>query len=316
MSWRKIVYLFVVASGCTWGLVAGPASAQPSAPSKPGSTFKECRNCPEMVVLPAGSFMMGSPPEDKDREEDEKYQQVTFARPFAVSKTVVTWDEWEACVRDGGCDGVAVEKALRLCPDFRACAPGSEGQPNKDFIDWGRGTRPFVGGSWYDAQAYVGWLNRKTGQDDAYRLLSDAEWEYAARAGTTTIYPWGDKIDHSYGNFGSDPPTRVGKVEGRDVWDFQTSPVASFPPNAFGLYDMHGNTFVWIEDCYEADRANAPKDGSANKNGSCRTRMMRGGSYRSNPYMQRTANRTAAYVPTLQGRDYLSIRVAKTLDAR
>ena len=139
-----------------------------------------------------------------------------------------------------GCDGIAIENALRLKND---------GTPNPDFVDWGRGTRPVVGVSWYDAQAYVGWLNEKTGLDDIYRLLSDAEWEYAARAGTTTAYPWGDTLDHNYGNFGKEEPGLGGKAEGRDVWLDQTAPVASFPPNAFGLYDMHGNAFEWVEDC-------------------------------------------------------------------
>lgn len=290
--------------------LSGQADAVEPAALEPGSTFKECRNCPEMVVIPAGTFMMGAPPTEELRRDNEPYHEVTIARAFAVSKTEVTWDQWESCVRDGDCDGVSVENALRS----PANAEANNGEANTEFVDWGRGTRPAVGVSWYDAQAYVGWLNRKTGADDAYRLLSDAEWEYAARAGTTTAFPWGDTLDHNFGNFGIPGPGLGGRVDGRDVWDKQTSPVASFPPNAFGLFDMHGNAFEWIEDCNEPDRANAPKDGSANKNGSCRTRMMRSGSYMSNPYMQRSAKRTAPYAPTLQGRNYMSIRVAKTLD--
>src|SRR5919109_5174622 len=197
-----------------------------------GETFKDCANCPEMIVIPAGSFMMGSPDAEPGRRMNEPQSRVTIAKAFAVSRTEVTWDHWEACVRARGCDGIAIENALRLKND---------GTPNPDFVDWGRGTRPVVGVSWYDAQVYVGWLNEKTGLDDKYRLLSDAEWEYAARAGTTTAYPWGDKIDHNYGNFGKEEPGLGGKAEGRDVWLDQTAPVASFPPNAFGLYDMHGN---------------------------------------------------------------------------
>ena len=183
-------------------------------------------------------------------------------------------------MRDRWCDGLAVEQALRTRED---------GQPNPDYEDWGRGTRPVVGVSWYDAQAFVGWLNWKTGEDDAYRLPSEAEWEYAARAGTTTAYPWGTKLDHNYGNFGIAGPGLGGKAEGRDVWVDQTAPVASFPPNAFGLYDMHGNVFEWVEDCYEADRAHAPADGSANKQGNCANRVFRDGTFLSNPYMQRSA---------------------------
>jgi formylglycine-generating enzyme required for sulfatase activity len=109
-------------------------------------------------------------------------------------------------------------------------------------------------------------------------------------------------------------PGLGGKVEGRDVWADTTAPVASFPPNAFGLYDMHGNTFEWTEDCYEADRAHAPPDGSANKEGNCANRVFRNGTYLSNPYMHRSARRGAPYPATRRGRNYLSFRVAMTVD--
>src|SRR5690606_2278315 len=239
-----------------------PASAQTAGTdarvSRPGDTFKECRNCPEMVVLPAGTFTMGSPADEPSRRDNEAQREISFPRAFAMSATPVTWDQWEACVRDNVCDGIAVETAL---------ATSLRGEPDPDW-DWGRGTRPVVGVSWYDAQIFVGWLNAKTGEDDAYRLPSEAEWEYGARAGTTTAFPWGQELDHDYGNFGTDEQGRLGgKAEGRDVWLDETSPVGSFPPNAFGLYDMHGNIFEWVEDCYEADRAHAPADGSANKEG-------------------------------------------------
>jgi formylglycine-generating enzyme required for sulfatase activity len=281
------------------------AQPKPTANLKPGEKFKECRNCPEMIVVPAGTFTMGSPASDPDHQANEVLQKITFARRFAAGVTEVTWDQWEACVRDQFCDGLAVENALRAKDD---------GTPNPDFKDWGRGTRPAVGLSWFDAQDFVGWLNKKTGSDDAYRLLSDAEWEYVARAGTSTRYPWGDQIDHNHGNFGLDEHTLGPKVEGRDQWANETAPVASFAPNAFGVYDMHGNIFEWIEDCYEVDRAHAAPDGSANKQGNCATRMFRSGSFVSNPYMQRSAKRTAPYPSTRRGRNYLGTRVAKTLD--
>lgn len=270
-----------------------------------GDTFKECRHCPEMVVLPAGSFIMGTPETEDHRREREWQHEITFAKPFAVSKTEVTWDQWEACVRDSVCDGIAVEKALHLT---------FEGEPEPDFVDWGRGLRPVVGVSWYDAQAYVGWLNKKIASDDTYRLLSEAEWEYAARAGTTTAYPWGDTLDYNYGNFGKEADGLGPNAEGRDEWLEQTAPVASFPANAFGLHDMHGNAFEWVEDCYLADLSTAANDGSANKNGSCNSRMFRSGSFISNAYMQRSGNRVQGYTPDTRGRNYLTIRVAKTLD--
>jgi formylglycine-generating enzyme required for sulfatase activity len=273
-------------------------------PARPGETFKECRNCPEMVVLPAGKFMMGSPADEPMRRDNEPQHEISIPGPFAMSATAVTWDQWEACVRDGSCDGIGVETALRT---------RENGEPNPDYRDWGRGTRPVVGVSWYDAQAFVGWLNAKTGEDDAYRLPSEAEWEYGARAGTTTAFPWGTELDHDYGNFGLDGHELGGMAEGRDVWVNETSAVASFPPNAFGLYDMHGNIFEWTEDCYEADRAHAPNDGSANKEGNCANRVFRSGTYLSNPYMQRSARRGAPYPATRRGRNYLGFRVAKTL---
>ena len=292
-----------------------PASATKSAESlatspsqsalQAGAAFRECRNCPEMIVVPAGSFMMGSPADEPDRRENERYHSVTIARAFALGRTEVTWDQWEACVRDSWCDGIAAENALRRTEN---------GELNPDFVDWGRGTRPVVGVSWFDAQTFVGWLNWKAGEDDAYRLPSEAEWEYAARAGTTTPYPWGTELDHDYGNFGIAGPGLGGRIEGRDRWGDQSAPVASFPPNAFGLYDMHGNLFEWVEDCYEVDRANAPSDGSANKQGDCANRVFRDGTFLSNPYMQRSARRGAPYPATQRGRNYLGFRVAKTLD--
>jgi formylglycine-generating enzyme required for sulfatase activity len=295
----------VSALGWTSGHVHAQSHNAGKAPLNAGDTFTDCRNCPEMVVIPAGSFMMGSPAGEAGRRDNEPQSRVAIARAFAVSRTEVTWDQWEACVRARWCDGIAIESALRLRND---------GTPNPDFVDWGRGTRPVVGVSWYDAQAYVGWLNEKNGLDDVYRLLSDAEWEYAARAGTTTAYPWGNTLDHNYGNFGKQEPGLGGKADGRDVWLDQTAPVASFPPNAFGLYDMHGNAFEWVEDCNEPDRAHQPADGSANKQGSCRTRMLRSGSFVSTPYMHRSAKRTAPYPPQTRGRNYMTIRVAKTLE--
>ena len=289
-------------------LLAAPAAAgaqEADSARQPGSSFTECRNCPEMVVIAPGTFMMGSPPDEPDRDVDEPYHEVTIARPFAIGRTEVTWDQWEACARDNWCDGAGVEQALRTNPD---------GTPNETFVDWGRGTRPVVGPSWYDAQRFVGWLNWKTGEDDAYRLPSDAEWEYAARAGTTSAYPWGATLDHDYGNFGIEGPGLGGKAEGRDVWADETAPVASFPPNAFGLHDMHGNVFEWVEDCYEVDRAHAPADGSANKEGNCANRVFRDGTFLSNPGMLRSARRGAPYPSASRGRNYLGFRVAKTLD--
>jgi formylglycine-generating enzyme required for sulfatase activity len=274
-------------------------------PAKPGKHIKECSVCPEMVVLPAGTFMMGSPPDEPERDTDEPLHRVDIARSFAIAATPVTWNQWEACVRDNWCEGAEIDLALRNNPD---------GSRNPNYKDHGRGTRPAVGMSWYDAQRFVGWLNWKTGSNDAYRLPSDAEWEYAARAGTTTAFPWGNTIDYNYGNFGMRGHGERGPyAEGRDVWLNETAPVGSFPPNAWGLYDMHGNIFEWVQDCYEADMKHAPVDGSASTEGDCSVRVFRNGTFVSNPYMQRSARRGAPYPATTRGHDYLGFRVARTL---
>jgi formylglycine-generating enzyme required for sulfatase activity len=283
-----------------------PAAADKTQPEfSTDQSFRECRNCPEMIVLPAGTFMTGSPADEPLRRDTEVQLQITFARPFALSATPVTWDQWEACVRDGFCDGPGIQVALSTLPN---------GEPNPNYRDYGRGTRPVVGVSWFDAQNFVGWLNHKTGEDDAYRLPSESEWEYGARAGTTTAFPWGPTLDYNHGNFGNDGEGLGGKAGGRDVWVDETSPVASFPPNAFGMYDMHGNIFEWVEDCFEADRARTPADGSASKEGNCANRVFRSGTFLSNPYMQRSARRGAPYPATARGRNYLGFRVAKSLD--
>jgi formylglycine-generating enzyme required for sulfatase activity len=273
---------------------------------KQGDHIKECRNCPELVVLSTGTFMMGSPATEPERDADEPQHRVTIARSFAIATTPVTWNQWEACVRDNWCEGADIDQALRTNADGTRIA---------NYKDYGRGTRPAVGMSWYDAQRFVGWLNWKTGSDDAYRLPSEAEWEYAARAGTTTAYPWGEKIDYNRGNFGMPGRTVRGPhTEGADKWGNETAPVASFPPNAWGLYDMHGNIFEWAQDCYEADMKRSPTDGSASTEGDCSVRVFRNGTFTSNPYMHRSARRGAPYPANTRGRDYLGFRVAKTLD--
>ncbi len=177
--------------------------------------------CPEMVVLPSGTFMMGSPDTDEDAAEDEKPRhKVTIGYRFAVGRYPVTFEEY-----DRFCETAGVEK------------PGDE--------DWGRGRRPVINVSWDDAKAYVEWLSQQTGK--SYRLLSEAEWEYACRAGTTTRYSVGDTITDKDANFASN----VGK----------TTEVGSYEPNAWGLYDMHGNVWEWVEDVWHETYEGAPDNG-------------------------------------------------------
>jgi formylglycine-generating enzyme required for sulfatase activity len=204
------------------------------------------------------------------------------------------------------CDGQAVETALRKA---------NQGKPEtEEYVDYGRGNKPVVGISWWDAQVFVGWLNKKIGKDQ-YRLLTEAEYEYAARAGSTTVYWWGDEPSHEYANYGREADQELGgAVEGRDLWGDETSPVCSFPVNGFGLCDTAGNVYQWIEDCYEADGTKLPTDGSAVKGGNCNVRGFRGNSFMSDPKSLRSANRAFVYSPDSRGRSYLGIRVAKTLD--
>jgi formylglycine-generating enzyme required for sulfatase activity len=294
----------VLLLGCA--ALMAPESFAAGKKAKPGDVIKECRNCPELLVLPEGTFMMGSPASEPDRDPDEPQHRVTITKSFALAKTTVTWNQWEACARDNWCEIDAIDVALRSNPD---------GSRNPQYKDYGRGTRPAVGMSWYDAQRFVGWLNWKTGNDDAYRLPSEAEWEYAARAGTTTAYPWGDTIDYNRGNFGMRGKTQRGPhAEAGDKWGDETAPVGSFPPNPWGLYDMHGNVFEWTQDCYEVDMKRSPVDGSASTEGNCAVRVFRNGTFTSNPYMHRSARRGAPYPADTRGRNYLGFRVAKTLD--
>ena len=243
-----------------------------------GHVFRDCPACPEMVVVPAGSFMMGSPGSEKDRDDDEgPVHRVTISAPFAVGMYEVTFEEWDACVRGGGGGGY-----------------------RPDDEDWGRGRRPAINVSWEDAQAYVDWLSRKTG--GSYRLLSESEWEYAARAGTTTRHHWGDDIGRNRANC-EDCGSR---------WDDEkTAPVGSFGANGFGLHDVHGNVWEWVEDCRNDSYAGAPSDGSAWESGNCDQRVLRGSSWGYDPRYLRAANR--GWNGTGYRHDSSGFRVARTL---
>jgi formylglycine-generating enzyme required for sulfatase activity len=186
--------------------------------------------------------------------------------------------------------------------------------------------------TWQDAQDYVHWLSQRTG--DKYRLLSEAEWEYAARGRTSTAYPWGPKSTHEHANYGADKCCS-GLAAGRDRWE-QTSPVGAFPPNAFGLYDMHGNVLQWVQDCFAASYSGLPADGSAYEEAvvlktagpfpwfdmsgtsACSYRMVRGGDWGDTPSMIRSASRNFGPGPGATLQNYrsggLGFRVAKTLD--
>ena len=240
----------------------------------PKTRFRDCTGCPELVVVPPGSFRMGSPGSGGNEGPEH---DVTIARPFAVGVYEVTFDEWEACVSDGGCGG------------YR---PDDEG--------WGRGNRPVVNVSWDDAKGYVEWLSGKTGK--GYRLLSESEWEYVARGGTVTRYWWGDDIGSGRANCDGCGSRWDGK---------RTSPVGAFSGNGYGLYDVHGNVWEWVEDCWNDSYVGAPGDGRAWDSGQCGRRVLRGGSWGDRPRSFRSANRN--WNATGDRSFVVGFRVARTL---
>jgi formylglycine-generating enzyme required for sulfatase activity len=243
-----------------------------AAPMEPGSVFRECDTCPEMVVVPTGRFTMGSAESEAGHQSDEEPQrEVALTAPFAVGRFEVTFDEWDACLADGGCGG-----------------------HKPDDQHWGRGRRPVVDVSWEQANDYAEWLSRKTGRP--YRLLSEAEWEYAARAGTTTPYSFGATIASDQANFAGEKTVEAG----------------SYPASPFGLSDMHGNVWEWVEDCYVESYRDAPADGTAVAPAGCEWRVVRGGAWNTT-----TAEnmRTAFRLRRVAGsaRDNVGFRVARPL---
>ncbi len=241
---------------------------------RPGRKFRDCDVCPKMVVVEAGSFMMGSPSSEEGRDDAEgPVHRVTIARPFAVGVHEVTFAEWDACVADGGCGGYS---------------PSDQG--------WGRGRRPVSNVSWNDVQSYLGWLSAKTGE--RYRLLSESEWEYAARAGTTTPFHTGSTISTGQANYEGNYTYGSG-ARGKS-WR-KTLSVGEFPANKFGLRDVHGNVREWVQDCWNEDYQGAPN---------CSRRVLRGGSWRDHPKHLRSAYR---YGDSPRNRDrHVGFRVART----
>ena len=219
-----------------------PPLPDPPARRGVGDVFRDCAECPELVVVPGGSSLIG-PPGFRARQHT-----VTFPSAFAVGVYEVTFSQWDACVSGGGCDG------------YRPHDGG-----------WGRGSRPVMNVNWHHAQSYVDWLSRETGAD--YRLLSESEWEHVARAGTATRYWWGDSVGRNRANCDG-CGSRWGGT--------QTAPVGAFAANGFGVHDVSGNVWEWVEDC-ALNRVHAPpSDGSAvtvRSGGDCQLRMMRGGSW-------------------------------------
>jgi gamma-glutamyltranspeptidase/glutathione hydrolase len=306
------------------GLLYGASDSRAPAGSAPDahSSFKDCADCPAMVVLPAGSFVMGSPSAEESRSDQEGPQhEVTIPRPFAVAVYDVTREDYSKFVHDTGrqsgpsCIVLTHDKAEDTRGmDWRL--PGFS-QTDRD---------PVVCVDWNDAQAYVRWLNAKldsTGgkipqtASGPYRLLTEAEWEYAARAGTKTRYYWGDDAEYAcrYGNTSDESAHRVYpslKTANCDDGFAATSPVGSFPPNPAGLYDMAGDAFQWVEDCYHPNYIGAPADGSAWFSEDCSEHVIRGGSLGHMPRLMRSAYR---FKDATDHRSvFLGFRLAKSID--
>ncbi|MCP5371915.1 MAG: SUMF1/EgtB/PvdO family nonheme iron enzyme [Hyphomicrobiales bacterium] len=234
-------------------LLALAGAARAAEVPAPGTVFRDCPTCPEMVVVPAGGDLLGA---DGGRADQAPAHAVTFARPFALSKYEVTFDDWQACLDARGC--------ARLPDDHK----------------WGRGRRPVINLTYAEMEGYVRWLAAATGKP--YRLPSEAEWEYAARAGGDGAYWWGDDVGHNRANCRACGSAMAGKG---------SQPAGSFAANPFGLHDMHGNVWEWVADCWHPDHRGAPADGTARTGGDCKLRVMRGGSWYYFPKVSGSAYR-------------------------
>lgn len=245
-----------------------------------GNEFKHCYLCPQMIIIPAGEFMMGSPATETNRGNDESPQRnVIVDDDFAVGVFEITYKQWEFCLNDNGCDHNPVDNG------------------------WGRDNQPVSNVSWLDAKQYIEWLSNKTGHQ--YRLLTEAEWEYVARAGSTTRFWWGDETPR--GKAVCIKCDLTGETNNR------SKSVGSYAPNPFGLYDLHGNVWEWVEDCWSKNYVDHPVDASAFiPEEQCKRRVVRGGAWPNGGRQLRSANRSWKG-PTHRSMNGKGFRVAMTL---
>jgi uncharacterized caspase-like protein len=248
-----------------------PLSATRERALKPGDSFKECDLCPQMVVVPAGNFVA--------QREYDRQRRFNFVS-FAVGKFEVTFEEWDSCVADGGCNAT-----------------------RPDDFGWGRGKQPVINVSWQDAKTYAAWLSNKTGK--TYRLIADFEWEYVARAGTTTAFWFGEKIEPGQANYNSEYMEQYSAFAAPNRG--QPVVVGSFQPNNWGLHDVHGNVREWTEGCRTAYVATLKRDHT-----DCLVRIARGGSFRDGPTEIRSTHYHVVMPATRINN--LGLRVARTLE--
>lgn len=303
-------------------LAAGIAAlAAPAAAQQPalGETFRDCADCPQMTVVPAGTFQMGAPDGEPGRFANEgPVHTVTIPRPFAIGTFNVTVEEYRAFVEATGHN---TSDQCRILQSRDLVTTAGPNWRNPNF--WQTDSHPVVCLRWDDVQAYIGWLNQRTGSA-VYRLPSEAEWEYAARAGSTTAFHWGDEMTRDRANYGLDAlefetdadgvrsPYFEPRADGADHWEY-TSPVDAFPPNPFGLHDMAGNVWQLTQDCWHPDYNGAPQDGSAWISEECPARVARGGSWLKPPIGERSAKRGIVEADDLAGNHEFGFRVAREL---
>ncbi|MCB9958800.1 MAG: formylglycine-generating enzyme family protein [Rhodospirillaceae bacterium] len=280
-----------------------PAYTPAPAPVPATGTFRDCPTCPEMVVIPAGTFMMGSPTSEEGRWDDESPQHSVTLGRFAISSHEITLGQFRQFVQATGRDISSYCSGLMVNGNYERTASLSWQSPGfLQAVD-----HPVVCVSWEDARAYAEWLTRATGH--TYRLPSEAEWEYATRAGTTSPYYWGWSFGPEacqYENV-SDQSFRDGfaalTYAGRcnDYYVF-TAPVGSFRPNTYGLFDTLANTDEWVEDCWNPSHVGAPANGGARETGDCSQRVIRGSSWGGSHRLARSAARNQS-APTYRYND-------------
>ena len=320
LMWRSVLFVFIIC--LAWqpasaqqrnrcdGIQIDVAGTQRCLMPGAGEPFKDCSDCPEMVVVPSGSFMMGSPKSEAGRgPSEEPRHKVNIARPFAVGRFEVTRGQFEAFVKATG------YRVGKECWTYKN--DKWKERPGHSYRDPGfaqDNSHPVVCMNWDHAVAYAAWLSKKTGKP--YRLLSEAEWEYAARAGKTTPYSFGAGPNDlcRYGNVADRTAKQVFKkwkiVDCSDGY-VHTAPVGSFRPNPFGLYDMHGNVWEWVADCWNWTYEGAPNDGSAWTTGVCNQRVRRGGSLGGSMSNMRSASRNYSWTDIPYS--IIGFRIARTL---
>jgi formylglycine-generating enzyme required for sulfatase activity len=285
---------------CGSSVVAAPAQVDGSA----AVPFRDCAHCPQMVAIPGGTFTMGSGANEPGHDAIEGPEHVVTVPAFAAGRFDVTRVEWAEFAT------ATHRPSTKGCQWTGKTGPDADAASSWDDLGFPQTARdPVVCVSWKDAQDYAEWLSARTGRH--YRLLTEAEWEYAARAGTATPYFWGSGDTHEHANHGTEKCC-AGFASGRDTW-IKTSPGDAFPPNAFGLYDMSGNVLQWVEDCFSPSYAGLPADGSAYRQGTtiaatgdladlsgtstCDYRVVRGGDWGDQARWVRSASRSFAPPP-------------------